>query len=215
MEVALSPEFKRKLYASPIRRLLKPLVNGTKTIGFMSAVCRGRWQATPHHIKVQLIRSHLRCMNNPAFVETGTYLGDTLESVRALCSKAVSIEIDPFLHELALKRFRGYPQIELVRGDCVSMLPKVLAGVDRPALFWLDAHYSSGITGRGEVDDPILFSLRQLSQHALHSHVVLIDDARSFDGRESRPDLVDVLRLLKDINPSYRVSVQHDVVIAE
>jgi hypothetical protein len=53
----------------------------------------------------------------------------------------------------------------------------------------LDGHYSGGFTFRGPSDCPLVSELEQIQHHvkAQDIHVVLIDDARLFEGPERLP----------------------------
>jgi hypothetical protein len=42
----------------------------------------------------------------------------------------------------------------------------------------------------------------------------LIDDASSFDGRQSRPDLMQVMLAIRAINSEYRIKIQGDIIVA-
>ena len=150
------------------------------------------------------------------FVETGTYLGDTIAAVKGRTALRVfSMEIDKRLYEMACRRFAGNTNIELYYGDCTKVLPLILSGLREPAVFWLDAHYSGGITSRGVVDDPVLTSLRQLAEHPIRCSILMIDDARSFDGLDGHPHLQDVIHAVMRVNTHYVVRVHNDVVIAD
>lgn len=74
------------------------------------------------------------------------------------------------------------------------MLPPVLANVKETCLFWLDAHYSGGITFKGSIETPISKELNLILSHP-EEHIILIDDARNFVGKEGWPSL----ELLRDI----------------
>lgn len=148
------------------------------------------------------------------FVETGTYLGQTVEVMRRLFAQVVSIEIDPALHAAAVSRFSRADNVTVLLGDAETVLPGVLDTLTKPAVFWLDGHWSGGITGKGLVADPIVTSLNQIAAHRVKDHLILIDDARTFDGAEGSPDLLEILLILRQINPAYRILVHQDVIIA-
>jgi len=80
-------------------------------------------------------------------------------------------------------------------GDSGEVLGQVLDEVAAPCLFWLDSHYSGGATARANVETPIVRELETIAKHGPRDHVILIDDARDFDGRDDYPDL-DTLRAL-------------------
>jgi hypothetical protein len=118
----------------------------------------------------------LRC-----FVETGTFLGDTLASAVPLFDRLVSIEIKPELASRARTRFKSEKKVTIVEGDSARGLRDALAILgNEPALVWLDAHYSGGETGRGVRNTPILDEVGSIVESANPRHVVLIDDLRYF-----------------------------------
>jgi hypothetical protein len=207
-------QIRQQFYTGPIRGLLRPLIEVARTTSFLANTTAAKSGPVPHQIKVKLIKSRLANLSSPVFVETGTYLGDTVAAVQGMCAQIISIEVDPKLCASARRRFVDKEHISILEGDCLEVFPQILHMLKRPAVFWLDAHYSGGITGRGKVDDPILISLAHLKTHPI-THAVLVDDARTFDGRDSRPALIDVFEALRDIDPDYRLSVFHDVIIAE
>src|SRR5712691_4218392 len=100
----------------------------------------------PHSFKIMVLRSYLNRFSLEQFVETGTYLGDTLDNIAALGIQCTSIELSRELHEAACARFRWRKNVRLVQGDSAQKLPELLAQINNPTLFWLDGHYSAGVT---------------------------------------------------------------------
>lgn len=137
-----------------------------------------------------VLRALARRFGLRTMVETGTYLGDALGTLRADFDHLISIELDERLHRAAGRRFRGDPGVRLLQGDSAQRLPEVLAGLDRPALFWLDGHCSGGFTARGEEHTPIFAELAAIAAHPLsRAHVLVIDDARLFGSEAGYPTL--------------------------
>jgi hypothetical protein len=81
-------------------------------------------------------------------------------------------------------------------GDSASVLPRILDGLDEPALFWLDAHPSTDRTAR-DAPIPLRAELAAIAAHPVAGHVVLIDDLQ-YAGTAGYPAL-DELAL-----PGYR-----------
>jgi hypothetical protein len=115
------------------------------------------------------------------FVETGTYLGDTLAQLSSDFDSLHSIELSHDYFTRASARFAGQPMIHLVNADSTSGLKSVLGGlpVER-ALFWLDAHYSGGDTAKGQSNTPVWSELEAILAHPQRSDIILIDDLRYF-----------------------------------
>lgn len=181
---------------------------------YLEAVRRGEYALPPQSIKLAVINNNISAPRPNVFIETGTYHGDTVDAIKRLYANVISIEVDEALYHKACSRFSADANVHIVHGDCASVLPAILAGLQEPAVFWLDGHYSGGETGKGEIEDPILISLGQIASHPVKEHVIFIDDARTFDGREGRPDISDVFNWIKKINSRYVIRVQSDIIIA-
>ncbi len=78
--------------------------------------------------------------------------------------------------------------VKLFLGDSGDIMSEVIAGIQSPAIFWLDGHYSAGETSKGNLDTPILKEIDAVAAHPnARGHVLLIDDARCFDGTNDYP----------------------------
>jgi len=111
--------------------------------------------------------------------------------------KLYSVELLPERYEFARRRFRTDPQIELFCGDSAIVLPKILARLDEPALFWLDGHYPPGQAPLSAQVSPIRAELAQLFAAPRLGHVIIIDDVRLFDERFGYPPLAEVLAMIE------------------
>lgn len=115
------------------------------------------------------------------FIETGTYLGQSVENVCRLFECAVSIELSDELHAAASTRFADRRNVTLLKGDSSSRIGDACSLCEGlPTLYWLDAHWSAGNTARGAENTPILRELSVIAQRATAGDVVLIDDIRYF-----------------------------------
>jgi len=118
------------------------------------------------------------------FVETGTFRGDCAAREAAWFRHVFTIELDPELAEAARKRFADEPNVEVIEGDSGEVLPFLIARpeLQEPALFYLDGHWSGGITARGRLDEdgcPLLREMEALG-HRSFADIIVIDDARLF-----------------------------------
>jgi hypothetical protein len=145
-------------------------------------------------------------------VETGTNRGHTVAASLGTFDIIYSIELLDELFDYCQRRFARRKKVRLRCGDSVSELPRILSELNEPALFWLDAHYSGEGTARGEQDTPIMRELQAISEHHIQAHVILIDDARCFDGRNDYPTLESCLALAARLWPAHRSSVEDDVI---
>jgi len=181
---------------------------------YCQAILRGEYPLPPQSVKLAVIRHNIPNPPPSIFIETGTYYGDTVAAIKDLFSSVISIEVDEALYKKACARFASEKNVHITHGDCAREMPTILATLHEPAVFWLDGHYSGGETGKGEVEDPIQISLNQIANHSVREHVLLIDDARTFDGREGRPDISDIFEAIKKIDRRYVIRVQSDIIVA-
>jgi hypothetical protein len=89
----------------------------------------------------------------------------------------------------------------------------VIPRIEGRCVFWLDGHYSGGATGRGPEDTPIRRELEHIAAAGRVWDVVLIDDARCFDGRNGYPTLDETVLFLEQRLHSV-VAVAEDVIRA-
>lgn len=165
----------------------------------------------PHFIKQQVIEHFAQKFGTRVFVETGTYYGDMVDAMRERFDQIYSIELSEFLCQAANKRFARYKHIEIIHGDSAVELKKLLAQINQPALFWLDGHYSAGITARGSKDCPVLEELEPILKTTLR-HVIIIDDARCFGSESAYPSLEELTAFVKRFWNDADISVDLDCI---
>lgn len=165
-------------------------------------------KATPHLVKRSLINKVQKDSGAKIFIETGTYMGEMVFSVCNLFEKVFTIEIDPDLYENAKLRLRSKHNVQVLQGDSAKVLPKVLSNLDQDIIFWLDAHYSGGITGGKEGKTPIekeLLAIFDYKKTKIKKCYILIDDAGCFTGKDNYPTLLKIETLAKEHEMSANV----------
>jgi len=175
---------------------------------------KGQRTATkvPRLIKERTVAEYARRFSPRVFVETGTFRGDMLFSNRRRFDRLYSVELDPALYQAAVRRFARHPQVSLRHGDSGQMLPAILAELAEPALFWLDAHYSGGVTARGAIDTPIVQEMERIFTHPVRGHVVLVDDAHEFVGANGYPTMDEFEAYVKERRPEWTVEVWNNII---
>ncbi|TSD65884.1 hypothetical protein FFF34_000355 [Inquilinus sp. KBS0705] len=166
----------------------------------------------PHLYKIDNIRQYANKFNTKIFIETGTYLGETLNASKQIFKKLISIELDKTLYKNAANMFANDKHIKIYNGDSGLVLEEILIDVTEPCLFWLDGHYSEGITAKGELNTPIIKELKHIFNNPIKNHVVLIDDARCFNGEHDYPTINELQKIVREYNPSYTFLVQDDII---
>jgi hypothetical protein len=189
-----------------------PLIGLTRARIALQWRLAGKPVPPPPVVKQRTVIGYQRRHRLRNFVETGTYTGEMVQALSGRVDRIISIELAPSLHAQAAVRFAGRRHIQLLCGDSADLLPAVLESLDGPALFWLDGHYMGGESGRGTQDTPVMAEMAALLVHRLHGHVVLIDDARLFDGTGGYPRLHELTAWVKAQRPGTHVAVDGDII---
>jgi hypothetical protein len=152
---------------------------------------------------VELFKRHL----NPVFIETGTYLGEGIKlALAAGFSTIRSVELSEKLFADNVRRFAQQPNIKIFHGSSEEQLWNMIEDIRQPATFWLDAHYSAGITAKGSENSPVLKELRIIGRHPIKTHTVMIDDRRQVGTADFDFITEDQIRTaLLAINPAYKI----------
>ena len=140
---------------------------------------RGFLENSPQLVKENVFLKY--GIKNAAWIETGTYLGTTTKYLSNLFPHVYSIEPEPMLYASACKRFEGKNVTlfnEVSENVFPSLLPKLTGNIN----FWLDGHYSAGITFKGVKDCPVEDELSAIENNFSNFDKlsILIDDVRCF-----------------------------------
>jgi hypothetical protein len=165
---------------------------------------------------------------NSVLVETGTYKGDGVQAaLNAGFERVISFEVVESLYQEAQLRFKDDARVQLVHGSSARLLYENIRTITEPITFWLDGHYSTGVTGYDpDYICPLLQELEQIKRHGSH-HTILIDDRRLFHRIQGAPiehafgiDEWEIRAKLLEINPQYKLSyedghVPNDIIVAQ
>lgn len=197
-------------------RTFPSLADVGETLQFLRSVKKIRtfgWVGSPPYlVKRAMLKAEAIRIGAVTFVETGTYMGDTPWSLRNTCKFLISIEVQPILADIARKRFRNTPQVKIVTGDSAVELKETVPKVEGPCLFWLDGHYSAGMTGRGSKDCPIYEELEAIAGFGESPFSIMIDDARCFGTDAAYPSLKDLEVAAQAHFPKHHFAVWNDVI---
>lgn len=199
-----------KIKMTPFYDLVLPIY---QRIELKRWVGRGKSPPSPHLIKKDLIRTYAKKYKTTVLIETGTYMGAMLSGLSKDFLKLYSIELDRKLSKRLKRKFNRTKNIFLFNGDSAEILPKILKELNEPAIFWLDAHYSKGITAKGNLSSPILSELQSIFKHKIKSHVILIDDVHSFIGEDGYPTTSQLKKLAQ--KSGKKVLIKYNVFILE
>lgn len=168
--------------------------------------------APPHKVKEQAVIEFGREHNLPVLVETGTYLGDMIVATAPHFKKIYSIEIDKILYEKASVKFADSPHIEILLGDSGVVIKNLLPKLSDGVLFWLDGHFSGGVTGRGVLDSPIAQELEAIFSSPLQQVAILIDDARLFVGTDGYPTINELRNFVEMHKSGWSFELENDII---
>jgi len=179
-----------------------------------------KWEASavirkgplPHILKQYTIKDYASKYNCGILIETGTFEGDMIKAGLLFFQKIYSIELDQYFFLKAVNKFRNHDKVKIIQGDSGITLPEILKEVSSRAVFWLDGHYSAGATAKGELDTPIVKEIESVFNHSIKDHVILIDDARCFDGSNDYPKLDKFINELYKLKSDIRVEVYNDII---
>jgi hypothetical protein len=172
----------------------------------------GRPLPPPPFVKQRLLKQCAARYGLRTFIETGTFAGETTAALADSVDRVVSIELDSALAEAARVRFAATPHVTILQGNSGELLRRAIASLTEPALFWLDGHYSGSITARGAQDSPITDEIDAILGHPTPGHVVLIDDARYFNGGDGYPTIDALREKILSRAPGSRVEVADDII---
>jgi hypothetical protein len=151
-------------------------------------------------------------------VETGTLHGAGTDLLRRVFDEVVTIELSDQLYVEACRKFASCPSVRVVHGDSGGMLG-YYASREQPTFYFLDAHWSGGVTAGEDIDNPILEELAALEGgHA--DDVIVVDDARVFvdlppsRNRAKWPELDTLQQMLRELRPGAAVAVIDDQIVA-
>lgn len=145
------------------------------------------------------------------FVETGTNIGQSTVMVSGLFSQVLSVEADAALATCAqtLVSSMKIGNVEIHEGDSVRFLQQLTGEQVDSAVFFLDAHYSRGLTSRVYGVCPLEQELAVIFGKS-DRPVVVADDVRDMTGRKGFPSLVSVLRRVPG---EMNVNIVHDQLV--
>jgi len=172
---------------------------------------------SPAHIKRDVLQRV--GFANAVWVETGTFLGDTAELLSTQAKFVYTIEPERTLFEKAAARFAGSSKVKPICGLSEEVFPSLLPTLSGTVNFWLDGHYSGGITHQGPTDCPVREELLNIQNNLFRfaKVAVLIDDVRCFDpsipAYADYPSLDYLVDWARENN--LRWNIEHDIFVAK
>ncbi len=185
-----------------------------------------------HWLSFQQVKNSTQALSEPflqwvrdvghvdVFIETGTFLGDTAEIASRVFSEVHTIELSDEIYQKAQKRLERYVNCHAHRGDSPIVLERILPHIKGNILFWLDGHYSGGITAKTNKNTPILDELLATEKSGLTDPFILIDDIRLFQKTSDQfisessldgyPTVHEVWMAIKRLGSNYQLAIIGD-----
>lgn len=151
---------------------------------------------------------------NQIFVETGTFLGETVEIVSdsKIFHEVRTVELSPYYHNMAVERFKSIPNLKLYMGNSRLHLFEIIQDIQVPITFWLDACWMNVFHVGIDIESlcPILEELEQIKNHPVKSHTIIINNLNKMNGEDIPVKKMEVLRKLLEINARYKIKYYND-----
>ena len=167
---------------------------------------------SPNFVKLACLLRH-SCFR-ATWVETGTYLGHGTLFLSKIASHVHTIEPSNECISRASNVLQGLDNVTMHKGFSEDVFPGLLSTLSGSVCFWLDGHFSGGITTKSTLDTPIKFELREIGRNLnlYNECVVLIDDIRECGSGDYPPLEYYVFWALKH---GLLWAIEHDIFIAK
>jgi|WetSurMetagenome_2_1015567.scaffolds.fasta_scaffold10160_6 hypothetical protein len=172
---------------------------------------KGRPLPPPHRFKQLVIDDYQNAFKANILIETGTYKGDMVYAMKDKFQQIYSIELGFDLWKYCTKRFKKYKHIHIIQGDSGMVLVDLIPKIKERAIFWLDGHYSAGITSKGDKDCPIFEELSSILGSEIN-HIILIDDAHCFDGTGDYPTIGQLSQYVLSKKILSKINVENGII---
>jgi hypothetical protein len=144
------------------------------------------------------------------FVELGTYLGHSVRKITNLFEKTYTVEASQTIYMAATRLFEfTFTPITARLGSSLSLLKQLTVEEGNKSIFFLDAHYSTGITSKEYGVCPLFEELDVILSKFPES-ICVIDDMRTMNGLGGYPTFEKILEYLPG---NLEVVLMHDQMI--
>jgi hypothetical protein len=173
----------KKKFCRIIKRFLDIIFNENKYLIFEAYQSRSYTPPIPEFIKHAYILKN--SIEGSTFIETGTYYGETTKFLikNGSFKKIITIEPDKQLFYLAQNLFLNNHLVSILNLTSEEFFPDFLPTLKGDVTYFLDGHYSEGVTFQGSKDTPIYIELETIAKNLKNQGKVsiMIDDFHTFN----------------------------------
>jgi hypothetical protein len=172
---------------------------------------RGKPVPPPHPVKQMRLKEYAGKFGAKVLVETGTFRGEMVEAQRKNFERIYSIELSHELFTIAASKFSRYNHIKILEGDSSKMLKEIVPKLGQKAVFWLDGHYSGGVTAKGSLNCPIFAEVDTIFSDP-SDHILVIDDAKDFKGADDYPTISELESYILSKRTNYIMDLRDNII---
>lgn len=172
----------------------------------------GRPAPPPHSIKEEIIKDYQSRFEYNTLVQTAVYSGEMIEAQKGFFNKIIAVELSENQYAIAKQKFSNDSNVFFVYGDSRAIMHKVLSTLHEPAIFWLNRQHSAGLNSKEKKRTPIFEELHALFNGKKLKHVILIDNARLFNGTSGYPTIQELKEYVHKFDSTYTISVEEDII---
>lgn len=170
-------------------------------------------------VDIQLANDLKALLDLRRAVETGTYRGRTARLLAEIFPAVVTVELSVELHARATEALRDVPSVLALQGHSAEVL-RDLSDPGTPTLFYLDGHWSGGVTAGVDDECPVLSEIDAIGT-GHPNDCLIIDDANLFTSApppphdpRAWPTLLELFDAIRAKRPEHVVTVLANQVIA-
>lgn len=169
----------------------------------------------PDYARTKLILELANDFEIKVFVETGTLVGSRVGAVKDFFSEVHSVELSESLYNRCLNSFREERNVHLYNGDSGELLSSIIEGINESCIYFLDAHYSGGLTAKGNKDSALSDELKAiLPRLSKYDDVILVDDTYNLSDHNGYLSKNTVTNKVMSVRPDYAVEEKDFILMA-
>jgi len=114
------------------------------------------------------------------FIETGTHNGESIFTMEPYFDLLHTIELSEKYFNNTRTKYQGN-KINFIFGDSSIVFESLLPTINQDIVFFLDGHWSSGDTARGNKDCPLIEEIQHINNLCKNKAIIIIDDYSLFE----------------------------------